>query len=360
MQLNLFIFILILFFILKSNESEEWFFKKFICIITTVLIIVSSLRNKAVGSDTYRYILSLEQSVYRNWSEIIQHFYDSYFYPTQTQKDPGYLLIEKVISSVTTDQIFFFVTIAILTLVPLAIFIYKNCDSKFGLVISYMYFLSLIYNNIPNQIVRMSIAFSLVCLSYLSLMKNKNVLFIFLILIASSIHKSVLILLLFWAVQRYVKAKYFFYLTPFLFSFVAFSPKSIVSFLEGNVGAYESYINGNSTASLNILFVMIFVYLVMLIGLNRSDELWEENQLAITGATFTIVLTPVVLIDSVLFRLCSYFAPWLMILLPKTINAIPEFKNILYIIFLTMFLYLAINAPEYRFFWQYMELNDSY
>lgn len=360
MQLSLYIFIIVLFFVLKRHKVEERFYKRFIWIITIVLILVSCLRNKAVGSDTYRYILSLENSVYNNWSDIIQNFHHTYFFPTQTQKDPGYLLIEKAISCITTNQIFFLLIIAVVTLVPLAIFIYKNNNSKIGLVMSYLYFLSLIYNNIPNQIIRMSIAFSLVCLSYLSLIKNKNLTFFVLILVASTVHKSALILLLFWAVQRFVKVKYVFYLAPLFFFLVALAPNYLIVILEGNTGAYETYLHGDSTASMNVLVLMMFIYVIMLIGLNKNHKLWQENKLAIIGACFTFVLTPVVLIDSVLFRLCSYFAPWIMCFLPKTINAIPKFKKVIYLILLMAFLYIAIKGPEYKFVWEHMNLNDSY
>lgn len=349
----------------SKKHTFEVFAKKYINSMIFLLILISGLRNRAVGSNTYRYILSLPNARYTSWSDIIKIFWDAFVNSEQGYKDPGYHLFEKLISEFTVEQIPFLFIIAILTLVPFAYFLKTTCKSSAQIFISFVFFIPMLFINIPNQTIRMSLAFALVCLGYIMMIKKKDNYFFVLIAIAATFHKSSLLVVVFWLCQKFINPKWIFYGAPVLFCIVLEAPEIVISVLEGSTGAYEVYLNSiyysENSRPYAILAVMVMLYLIIFVGFHTNKIDWKENKLMLIGAAFTFGLTPVVRIDPNMFRLVSYFAPWMMLLLPKAIEAqriVPP--KIMYSFLFFLFLAKACTSGEYKFFWQHMELNDTY
>ena len=365
MYFILLIFTLFLYRIL-SNKSVEDFRLSFTKIMSIVLIVISGLRNKAVGSDTGRYLYSLEQAPYKSWDSIFSGFQEALFNPSQSLKDPGYAIFEKLVSIFTTDQVLFLLLIAAITLIPTVLFIKNNTIAKKDMIFPYMFFITLMYENFPNHIVRMSIAFALCMCAYMMLNKNKSFVFFLFVFLAATIHKSALILVVFWILQRFVSPKLVFYSVPFFFFFVYLRPALVVGLLEGSSGAYQDYLGGGwyesgKSKPIMILLLMGVMYLLLFIGMKSERLDVEKYRKEIIGASLAIGLTPVVRIDPIMFRLVSYFAPWLMLLIPVALDCISDSnRKMAYFVLSIVFLLKAYSAPEFKFFWQYMPMDQSY
>lgn len=365
MYFILLIFTLFLYRIL-SNKSVEDFRLSFTKIMSIVLIVISGFRNKAVGSDTGRYLYSLKQAPYKSWDSIFSGFQDALFNSSQSLKDPGYTIFEKLVSIITTDQVPFLLLVATLTLIPTVLFIKNNTMAKKGMIFPYMFFITLMYENLPNQIVRMSIAFALCMCAYMMLNKDKSIIFFLFVFLAATIHKSAVILVVFWVLQRFISPKIVFYSVPFVFFIVYLMPEFVVGLLEGSTGAYEGYLGGGWYASENskpimILLLMGIMYLLLFIGMKSERLDTEKYRKEIIGASIAIGLTPVVRIDPIMFRLVSYFAPWLIVLIPVALDCISDsYRKMAYFFLCSAFLFKSYSAPEFKFFWQYMPMDQSY
>lgn len=365
MYFILLIFTIVLYRVLEKKPTRK--FKQALTVIMSiVLITISGLRNKAVGSDTGRYLYSLAESASTTWRSIFQDFSEALFNPTQTLKDPGYNVFEKCVSTFTTAQVPFLLLVALITVIPLTQFIKRNSKEKCHMLFPYMFYITLVYENLPNHTIRVSIAFALCLMAYIQLQKEKNIHFFILVLFAATIHKSSLIVLLFWLLQRFVNPKIVFYSVPLVFGLISLVPDYVVSFLDGNTGAYEVYLGGDwfrggNAKPVLILLLMGGIYFLLFMGIYKGNIDFEKYRREIIGSSLAIVLTPVVRIDPIMFRLVSFFAPWLMVLVPVVFECFsPSIRKIAYFALYAAFFLKTYSAQEYKFYWQYMPMDNSY
>lgn len=358
--LILFIISLCILYFGKRNDKAD----TFITLTTILLIIVSGLRNKAVGSDTYRYIQSLQNAVYEKWGDLFSNFVEGYVNPDNSIKDPGYQLINKFISEITTEQVPFLILIAVLTLVPLAMFLRKQLETDTNaLCFAFVFYVSLMYANLPNQLVRQALSFALILYAYNSLEKHKDYRFFLLVLLASTIHKSALILILYYILVRFVKAKYIIYCAPIVFFTVLMFPEYFIV-LAGDAGdVYGAYVNSmyyssNSKPYLVLVLISLF-YSLLLIAFRNRYITEEGHKQGIVGVCMSFALVPVVRIDPNLIRIILYFMVWICVMVPASVNGMKSSKLIYLLLYLAL-IFKSLGAGEYKFYWQDMQLNDSY
>ena len=179
MYLSLIVLCVILYCVFP-NKTNKYAIKQYIYIVTCLLIVVSGLRHEAVGNDTYAYMQSFDKMYMLSWDDILGNFWQSYLYPgiDGNGKDPGQLVVMKALSLVLPDSRFFFFLLAIVLLVPLGIFIYRNSESLETSCFSYVFYITMFYPYLPNSAVRQSFALSVLLIGYLYLQKGKDKYFI--------------------------------------------------------------------------------------------------------------------------------------------------------------------------------------
>ena len=150
------IIVLLFYFLCKGVKSS--IAQKYYCVFVSIgLILISGLRNPAVGehSDTDNYLHSFDLSASISWKTIFSEFFPTYFSPSfegNLWKDPGFTVFEKIISVFTSSHQIYLVIIAILFIVPLSRFIYRNVKDVRSALFAYSYYVSFKKYNILKKI----------------------------------------------------------------------------------------------------------------------------------------------------------------------------------------------------------------
>lgn len=165
----------------------------FIIIAFSQLLAISILRYK-IGYDYnmyatgffYMHLDGFETLAYKDW-------------------EIGFVLLTKVLGLFLPDFFYYMAFFAIVSLVPAAIFIYKNSEvpwiSTVLYVNTFLFFMTM-------NFMRQSVAVSLVMLSWHFIKKKKFIPFLIVILIASLFHQTVLIMIpIYFIIKMQIKPK---------------------------------------------------------------------------------------------------------------------------------------------------------
>lgn len=179
---------IVLFDLLCNNEEYK---NKYVNLsIFILLFMLFALRHQSMGIDLhylsdYGYLGSFEKLSSYSWKEIIT-------LESHQNYEKGYILLNKLIGSISTNRQFFIAVIAFLSLLPISIFIRKKSTTP---AFSYI-----IYIGIPSFLLlfsglRQDLAIGICALSYIFIEDKKPIKFIITVLIASLFHVSALVFL---------------------------------------------------------------------------------------------------------------------------------------------------------------------
>lgn len=361
MILSLCLFCCILYFFLRFKDTPKNR-TVFISTVTVVLILVSGLRHPDVGNDTANYLRNFDEVSCQTWAEVLGGFIDAYFNPSSdTGKDPGLLIYNKILGMFFSSHILYLIVSAALLLIPLAVFLRKYSFSLNSLLFAYLFFISIYYVYLPNSALRQSIALGILLCVFNSLIRNRKLLFVVMVLIASIFHKSALlaILMLMPNIIRNEKIVYWAGMPLLAFMFMEYS--LVGTFLASQSDIYSMYANdyyayGQSRPFIILLF-FTGLYLFGLIILNRyldKGRVTELSKYAICGTVFTVVFSPLILLDPSLIRITAYFIIWFMLFIPQIIKLSGKTMSpIIYVFCILLFLYKAYKSGgQYLFIWE--------
>ena len=154
--LNIALIFIWAFFLLKYKPSKNK--KKAFCAIACVQwVILSGLRGMTVGADTIEYRRGFNRVNITSWHRIITDI--SAYIGGAEIKDPGYALFVKIFQVFSTNYQLYLVFIAVLFMIPMAIWIYKNSSMP---CLSFIIFSTLFYSFYAVTGIRQTIATSLV------------------------------------------------------------------------------------------------------------------------------------------------------------------------------------------------------
>lgn len=147
-------------------------------ILLFVLILLSSFRGSEIGIDTKNYIKIFQLVKLTEIKNINMEY--------------GYLLINKMVSIFTQNEIYLFLVLNCIIFILVSKFIkYFSLNYDLSLLIYYCFY----YFNYNFNLVRQTVCFSIICYSLIYLSKNKIIKFYILLFIASTIHFSALTLI---------------------------------------------------------------------------------------------------------------------------------------------------------------------
>lgn len=359
MNFILIVFTLALYSFVRNKQNA---INKFLAIETIVLVVISGLRHSAIGNDTYNYLYFLKESRYENIEDLLKSFFSGLMSTDYDFRDPGYWLFQTLFSRITTEQIPFLLTIAVITLVPFAYFNKRFLHKLSHILFSYVLFICLLYSNFPNQFIRQCCAFSLMCIGYIGLSQNKDYKFIIFVLIASTFHKSALILIVFYIVYKYVPAKYYLLLSYIVFFTILFVPTFAMAIMGDAGEIYMGYIGDeNVDKSVIIVFFLAFLHLMATHSVIFRKVDIRDNRLQLCGICFLFMLTPSIYISPTAFRIISYFFIWDCVFVPVLIEKYNQ-RKILYVILYFILLYKSYpkNNDFQYFYWENLNLHDRY
>ncbi|MBQ9254226.1 MAG: EpsG family protein [Bacteroidales bacterium] len=371
MAFYLIIYILIIYFLFSQSSVRPIKSKYRLCIFASIgMILLSGLRNETIGSDTYNYLMFFERSASTSWSSIFNTFIYNYMNPDSgtmdVGKDPGFLVFEKFLSSISTNHQFYLTVIAAFLVFSLSKFIYKFSPDLISAAFALIYYLTFYWDYLPNSSIRQALALALIIPCY-KLVSHKKIIWCFvLIILASTLHKSALFFLLFILIWKlgFVKSFFEFAIIPFI----------ALVYIGSTLGQYfvlfsEDYASyGYSTMYDTIqrpymflifetlVYILIFVPLI----LGKENE-FEKYRIFYLGSALALLLSPTVLVDPAVLRIVAYFAVCNCILIPHSIKLYGlSLRRMIFIVLIGLFIFQTyLSAENYGFYWQKIEIKSK-
>lgn len=225
-------------FILYKPSSQN---KKLFCILVTIqLILLSRLRHISIGADTYSYkVYSFDISINETWMDLVNDFVNIIF-KGATGKDPGYHLFEKLIQIFSTNYQVFLIVIVLIFNVPFGVWIYKNSIEP---CMSFLIYFCLFSSFFMITGLRQTIATALVVLiGYKFIKERKFWLFLVLMLVDSTIHKSAICFFQFYFIANKTITKKYLTIMSFVIIMMFIFRNQVMDIL-GNITGYQQYIS---------------------------------------------------------------------------------------------------------------------
>jgi hypothetical protein len=370
MTINLIIIIFTLFFGLFLLEKQRISFQEnkgknqfriinkyrriFIIVISVILILQSGLRHWSVGADTLNYYDAFKRVEWLSWKEIFISF--KQYYQFGIGKDPGYTFFEKIVQIFTNDYQHFLLLIAIIFFSAFGNFLYKNTTRITDAIVAFTIYLVLFYSFFSITGHRQTIATAAALFSFELVKKRKLFKFLFLILLVSTIHKSVFIFLPVYFLPKIKNVKFFYVavlvLFPLIFSFRVPISLYFQSISGYDYGIYEQAGTPVFTLLMILIVVFAFIRYKQVIKINPDSKIFY---LAIAIALF---FTPLTWVNPSAMRIVQYFSIFMLVLIPEVVHSFilisKKDRNLIFFLLITVLIviYIKSGGIEYKFFWQ--------
>lgn len=336
--------------------------KKFIVIISIILILQSGLRNWGVGADTFAYYNSFEKVKMLSWSQIIESFKS--YYQLGIGKDPGYDLFQKIVQLFIKNYQVYLLLIAIIFFSAFGNFIYKNTSRISDAVLSFIFYSVLFYSFFSITGHRQTIATAVALYSFELVKKRKLLQFVILILLASTIHKSVLIFLPVYFIPKIKNVKFFYFIILLLFP-LFFYYRTQISLYFQLISGYEYGIYDEGGTPV-FTFLMLIISIFALLRYNQVTKLNPRTKVFYLLIAVALFFTPITWVNPSAMRVVQYFSIFMVVLIPEVVHSFSlvssKMKTFIYLSILIsmVFVYIRSGGTEYKFFWQEMQLPSHY
>ena len=347
--LNILLMFMWAFLLLAYKPSDQK--KKAFCAIACIQwVMVSGFRSAYVGADTmnYRRLFYLVENT--SWNKI---FNNILFYIRGGEiKDPGYALFVKLFQVFSTNYQVYLIFIALVFMVPMAIWIYKNSSMP---CLSFVIFSTLFYSFYAVTGIRQTIATAFVVfIGYELIKKKKTISFLIVVFISFFIHKSCLCFLPFaFFAHKKITKTYVAIFTVITSAFLALGKALYGPFAE-LIGYDIEKENLEDTSSYVIVvcLIMLASFIFMKYIKNNVDE--DKFRAIYNAALFATAFTLLTIRNQAFMRVQQYYTLFLMLLVPELVKAFN--KRVQPIVYISgvgiLILKLAFNNPFYEFFWQ--------
>lgn len=349
------------------RRDKQKAINRYVNVVCLVLALLSGLRNLGVGEDTFGYYLGYVEIQRTPWKQLLFDFVQ--FYKTGEGKDVGFPLFVKITQIISSQFQFFLIFIAIFFFAFFSNFLKKNCTELVDVIISLTIFYVLFYYVFSMTAIRQSMTLGVTLYCYEFLKKKRIIPFLLLLLLFSTIHKSILIYIPFYFLSRLKSTKYLFPVVLISFPLIMTFKNTITFFILG-IGGYSEYeeFDGGGTFTFTAIFLMIsFVAYLRREKILKTKPITENYYKAFAAALF---LLPLSWINPALLRITMYFSIFMIILIPEIIKSFQSFSNqfrrvlsvfticVLFVLFIKAG--LAKDNFEYSFYWQQVKLGKNY
>lgn len=320
--------------IFRNNKKSEVF------ILFLPLLILAMFRGEYVGGDLERYLPTFDYVC--NSSSVLKVMAYSRF-------EPGFLFLNKIISYLSSSHRAFIIVTSLLSLVGPWFVIYKY--SKMPVLSILLYFSLGFYTNTFNN-VRQGIAMSICMLSVYFLFERKFIKFLFVVIVAGTIHYSALFFpILYVLTQKRLKTIHLLCILGAGISVFAVAKNTIISTITSSI--FYRYSNTDFESSggwgLMIMYSLLFsfellMYLYLHKGLNERQK--QLFYFFLVTQMLSVIIQPYATIWSSMTRVTQYFYNFIIIAIPFMIALVPKWKYIavsvvliVSVIFMTKFVY---------------------
>ena len=316
--------------------------------VCLMLIFLSGLRHVDIGADTLAYKQFFETIKNIDMSSLIRRLVLNYSMDISEVQDVGYDIFEKLCSYLCGDYQGYLIIVAIIFTVSLNVWILRYSDLPF---ISYLLYFTLFFSFYSITGIRQTIALSLSVLMGQKFIEERKLgHFLFVMIIAMTIHKSVICFLPYYFVSKLKVRKESFVGWMVLFVLIFINRHAITKFL-GTLMGYEEYIKqaeGAGTYTFTLLMIIVGIMLFI-----QWEHLKKEKnvQLFINAYFMAMMALPMTYIDPNTMRVVHYYAFSLLILTPAIIKSFRKDYVLVGFVTIAMLSILFIKVcPTYYFY----------
>ena len=355
-----------LYLCLRNNKNKGRAKRIYIIIMTLVLCLFSAIRNYGVGVDTFQYYVTFTNISNLSWNIIINDIRE-FFNGNPYISDPGFTLFTKLFTSILDNFQWYCFLIALVFISAIGRIVYKSVDTFAGYILCYGYYISLIYYNCPNNIMRQTLAMGILLWATIFIIEKKRYLYsILLIIIAITIHKSSIIGVIPIGLLYVQNTRLIYYGGLVLMPVIMMFGSLFVSFLALNSGSDRYLIYVGKEAEVLPIFYIIEMLIFYFIGLFSIKKMKYQHiyvRESYMCYAMAIALVSLLWVSSDMIRITYYFSIWGIPFVANCVQAVKKtlLKKIFYLIVLSLILGRTfMESKPYEFYWEKMELHDRY
>lgn len=270
------------------------------------------------------------------------------------KKDPGYYFCEWISTKLGMSFGIWMAIIAFFFLFTIGFFIYKRSEHS---LISILLFIALGFLVFSLSGLRQTTAIAIVLWSYMALEKNRKLLFVLLVLLASLFHKSALIVLILILFRKTRFGIPHIVLSIIgIMGFIAYSPQ-IRIFLNENVFVdnYSGYQSSDATLNFTGFIIQAAIFLFCIFYYKKITNENKRDLLLYNSLFLGLIFQLFASLVAEMFRISMYFSVYSLVLVPKALYNEKDKEQLRYLSFLIIFVllfYIVISGGvEYQFYW---------
>lgn len=261
--MGFYIFILLLVLLFGYGSSNN---KKYAIVCTffsfLLLFLLSSIRASNMGRDYDTYLAYFER---------IRYYGTAYF-------EKGYVLYNKIIGTISGDQVWFAFCINILLFIPLYKYIRLNVDYRYYWVCIFIFVANpYMFVQTTFNAIRQCCAIGIVLISIIYLHKNNYIFYGIFLAIAVSFHRSSVFALVFplinlikWTKKKWITVSVISFVASFVFS------RPLIAIIT-RFSKYDKYVDRDASL-LDVPIYIIFIFIYFLFLAYIYDYLYETKQ----------------------------------------------------------------------------------
>lgn len=303
---------------LSSKKSRKWAS----CIVCVIMIMQSGFRDyKHMTNDTLNYENSYENIKQTSLHELVGSF--KLIASEYTERDPGYNIFVKLSQYICDDFRFFLVLVAFIISIPLCYLLYQFIPSASGI-----YFAALIYESLFANFfmtgIRQTIAMGIVYASIPSVCKNKILKHYIILLIAYTIHSSVLIFTPIALLRQYSNQRKFLFATILMIPFFMAFASNIVAYI-GQGTIFESYTIGGKDNIGTPIFSSMLLIIALITALYSKEFINhypKSYQLLFATLAMSCCLMPATWVNSNFIRIVFFHLIFILPTIPMLIECL--------------------------------------
>lgn len=326
--------------------------KKRACVVATInCILMSGLRHISIGADTLNYVYIFKNVLATSWEDIYNTIYQKYVFGFG-DRDPAYLLLQKIFQIFSQDYRVYFFFVALLYFIPLGIALYRHSTD---VVMSYVLFISLYFGFFGTTGIRQTIVSGIIFYFGVELiLKRKLFLFLLLIILLSTIHGSAICFIPFYWLSR-IKIDKFTLISYWVAIILSFVFKDKLLVILQHFAGYKDYTQyeGAGAPTFTLLMLLISLFISFYHEMIICDD--EFANLSVNAVFIGMFFSSLLMINPSFMRVVQYYSVFLMYVLPQCQLAFKEGKSRrLYsiIVIIALVLLLIQTHPQYKFCWQ--------
>lgn len=292
----------------QMDASAKWKkdMKWYVILTFGALIVLLGLRAETMGYDLLPiydpgYLPSFESINQYSWMEVLTM--DSFY-----NYEKGYVIFNKLVGSIWVNRQFFMFVIAIISIAPVGICVYKYSSMPLMSVIVYL--------GIPTFMIlfgtlRQAIAVGITMLSFIMIRERKPWKFILLVLLASTFHSSAVVFLAAYPIYHIKLSKHA-QVVALLLLPVIWAVKVPLFSLITKILYGEVYLDDNGAITLFLIFAVIYLFGILYGNRSNPHTSGLMNLFWVACAVQAVAG-----VYSTVNRVGYYYVMYLILLLPE-------------------------------------------